>query len=255
MDSDFTKYERSMEVIEGLAAYIEAMAADRHGPNLPADGFGPTDIRRGCYAVGHTLAWLLDAYSPGWKAGLAGQSGWVLDERLAAVLTDEPVDGVGGNFSEGELETFRRRGHDDVEHVLAERSARLHDFRNRPGQRLVVQAADGQPLGLAGFDPMNVITVDHGILHTRLLHLSNDNGRLEMMREGDDDVIALTEGVGPHPLYNGVRRVELVAGSDVTVVANDAEGTINVSGGGISAVFSPAKLEQAAAMITVTLET
>jgi hypothetical protein len=71
------------------------------------------------------------------------------------------------------------RAEADVQHLLAERSARLADWRARPGRRIVVEADAGQPLWPQGFDPSRVQRLTHThVLHERWLQLGNETATL-----------------------------------------------------------------------------
>jgi len=66
----------------------------------------------------------------------------------------------------------------------------------------VVQAAEGKPLLLRNFDPINVERLsEREILHTRMLQLGNDAGSLEILNHG-----SMTTAAGAHPLFDGVRK-------------------------------------------------
>lgn len=248
LDGDFISYERRVEVIEGLAHYVEAAAGGRP-LRLPASGFSLADFRLSLYATGHTLAALLDDVKPGWQQAVMTETEWALDVVLAAALQSAEDDASDDDaakyaFSAKELATFANLAEDDVRTVVAERAARLHEFRTKPGQRLVIETAVTEPLRVAGFDPMNVHVLDAGVLHTRLLHLGNSRNRIEMLRTGGRDAQALTEGLGPHPLFNGIRRVEFVVEDGLHVVTATDGNTISITSGSITATLHAAATEE-----------
>ena len=114
-----------------------------------------------------------------------------------------------------------------------------------------VETADGRPLWPQGFDPLNVERVDGGLLHTRFLKLGNDDGALQVIDEGNADVEAFTEGVGPHPLFNGVRRLT-VAGLAKPEVATEG-GQVTIQGSGFMATFKNAIAQVNGSEIVVRL--
>ena len=136
-DGDFISYERRVEVIEGLAHYVEAAAGGRP-LRLPASGFSLADFRLSLYATGHALAALLDDVKPGWQQAVMTETEWALDVVLAAALQSAEDDASDDDaakyaFSAKELATFANLAEDDVRTVVAERAARLHEFRTKPG--------------------------------------------------------------------------------------------------------------------------
>ena len=48
------------------------------------------------------------------------------------------------------------------------------------------------------------------MVHARYLKLGNDAGSIELIDEDQADIEALTVGAGAHPLFNGVRRLNVV---------------------------------------------
>src|SRR5262249_1282372 len=86
MPAGSVAYEWGNELNEGLAAYLEDIAQDRHAPELPAEGFGPDQVRTAVYSIGPALADLLDRFDPAWKTRI--DSGLVagLDQLLTVDL-------------------------------------------------------------------------------------------------------------------------------------------------------------------------
>jgi hypothetical protein len=138
-----------------------------------------------------------------------------------------------------------------VEALLAERSARRTAFEARPGTRLVVEAAEGQPLWPQGFDPLNVHRVDGGVLHTRFLRLGNEGGYVEMVVEPGAEVEALTEAAGPHPLFNGVSRLVIAGLTEPEV--EEADGAVSLRARGVTLQLSGAAVEQSEGEVRIRL--
>ncbi len=212
MDSAFARYERGNELNEGLATYVQLRAEGGTTVPIPEAEWPATGVRDRFYAVGPALAFLLDRFRPGWKEELERDDAQALDEMLGEAVTGSGEQGAGnGNcrMDGAEKAAIEAAAVRDAGAVVAARSARRREFDERPGFRVVVEAAEGKPLWPQGFDPLNVERVDGGILHTRFLRLGNDGATIEGV-DGAADLEAFTEAAGAHPLFNGVRRVTFV---------------------------------------------
>ncbi len=201
MEAEFPAYERGIEVGEGTPTYVEYHALGRSDPDIPEGGFDATDVRGRAYSTGVAFALLLDRLDPGWPEGFGDDDERSLDTDLARALP-EISESARRSFTTEETEATARVARDDVQRLLDDRTRSRKEFESVTGWRLIVEAADGEPLQLRGFDQMNVSRVDGGLLHTRYLSLGNDAGTVDVM---DDTVF--TEAAGPHPLYGGVRRL------------------------------------------------
>jgi hypothetical protein len=212
-------YERGTELNEGLATYVEALAAGReHRAGLPPADFAAGEVRQRAYASGRTLALLLDRFGPDWKQKLEGGDKHTLDELLAASLRPAPV-AARCEIEPTVLQGASERARQDVSGLTAKRESLLRDFLARPGWKLEIVAAEGSPLFPQSFDPLNVERVGaREVLHTRYLKLGGAAGTIEILGRG-----SLSEGAGAHPLFNGVRRL--------TVTGFAAEPTVTQSGG------------------------
>lgn len=241
MDSAFAAYERGTELNEGLATYVEMRAAGRRGVDLPQAEFGPAEVRRRAYTTGPALALLLDRFKPGWPAAFEANDHQTLDEALTVAL------GAGNacTFDDSAVAGAEQQARTDVAALARERERRLIAFKGKPGWRLVVEAGGGEPLWPQGFDPLNVERVGAGrVLHTRYLRLGNAAGRLEVL-----NAEALTDGAGPHPLFQGVRRVELTGLLKPEV--SEAEGKVSVRAAGLTLEFKGAGVTRSGEVITV----
>lgn len=259
MEAACSTYERLTELNEGLATYVQLRAGDKATVEIPAAEFKPADIRARIYASGPALAFLLDRLSPGWQAALEADDGQVLDGMLARALGADAVEGEAAcALSDGERAALEATAKADAAAVGAARVERRKAFDARPGWRVVVEAADGSPLWPQGFDPLNVERVEGGVLHTRMLRLGNDAGELQML-DGEEtklagvraDVEALSEGVGPHPIFNGVRRL-VIAGLGKPETAVTQAG-VTVRAPGLTADFKGASLEVSGTEVLVRL--
>lgn len=81
----------------------------------------------------------------------------------------------------------------DIAKLKDQRSEVMKAFESQPGWRVTVEAANGSPLMLAGFDPLNVSRMSaEMVLHKRSLKLQTGSGSLEIMNHG-----SLTTGTVP----------------------------------------------------------
>jgi hypothetical protein len=198
---------------------------------LPASGFEATEVRRRAYSTGPAFALLLGRFHPEWPASFEADDRQNLDQALQAVLGADRRDSSDQcSFSDAEIAEAGRVARDDVAAVLTEQVERRAMFEARPGWRVVVKAPDGEPLWLQGFDPLNVERVQGGVLHMRFLRLGNDSGQLEAIGQTEADIEVLTEGVGPHPLFNGIQRVVITGLAKPDVKIEGEHVTVRVSG-------------------------
>jgi hypothetical protein len=241
MDSASAAYERGTELNEGLATYVEMRATGRHTPDFPPAEFGPTEVRRRAYIIGASLALLLDQFKPGWPAAFEANDHQTLDGALAAAL----AAGSACTFPDDTVAAAQQKARTDVAALAGERERRLAAFEAKPGWRIIVEAGAREPLWPQGFDPLNVERVGAGrVLHTRYLRLGNGAGRLEVL-----NAEALTDGAGPHPLFQGVRRVELTGLPEPKV--SEAGGKVLVDVPGLTLEFAGASFTRNGKEITV----
>jgi len=190
LPADAIAYERGNEMHEGLAQYVEGMAAGRKEVRFRP--FAAGEVRERGYVAGEALARLLDRLDPGWKTKIANS----LDDLLP------PSGATACDFTPAERQSAEAQARADVGKLERERAELMQAFDAQPGWRLTVEAAAGKPLLLDAFDPLNVTRLsDHLILHKRMLKLHNDSGSLEILDHGSE-----TEAAGAHPLFQGVRR-------------------------------------------------
>lgn len=271
MDERFAAYERGTELNEGLATYVELVAARGPIPKLPADGFGPTEIRPRGYAVGAGLALLLDAFSADWKQTLEQDHSQSLDALLRLALDDSDVsratptvpefdrailtDSTSGScgFSASEMDSIRQQADAAIATLQSERVRQRSAFDARDGWRVTVEADASEPLWPQRFDPLNVGLVSGGLLHTRMLRLGNGSGEFEALDDSpDQDIDALTEGLGPHPLFNGVLRAVVNGLEEPTI--EQFEDSVSVQAPGFSGSFSNARVTSKPGQILIQLE-
>jgi hypothetical protein len=248
MDSAFSTYERLTELNEGLATFVELVAAGKATVEIPAVEFRAVEFRNRLYAIGPALAFVLERLRPGWQAALEADDKQYLDRMLESVV-GRPGGDASCALPDDEVAIIERTAQRDVAAVITGRRERRLEFDTRPGWRVVVLAAEGQPLWPKGFDPLNVEPVEGGFLHTRFLSLGSDAGDLRAIDEADADIEALTEGVGPHPLFQGVRRVVLTGLVEPKV--SEAKGKVGVRAPGLTVEFFGATVTRSGEVITV----
>jgi len=236
LDSGFVSYERGIEAFEGTAMYVEYRAAKRT-VKLPAWGFPVEAVRRRAYFTGLAWALLLDRFDPNWSQGFAEDTSRYLDkdlgERLkclfklpSCVLSSIERKHIG-EACRRDLRQWEVAG-DSLEAAL----------RSAPGRCLAIETDPGGPLEPIGFDPMNIRRLRRCLLHTRFLELRNCAGTFSVL-----DNTVLTEAVGPHPLFNGIRRVEVPGLAQEPDVQIDADSVI-VEMPGIMVRFREAEVEK-----------
>lgn len=251
LDSAFTTYERRTELNEGLATYVQLRAAGAETVTVPEEEFAASAVRDRTYAIGPALAFLLDRLQPAWKASLESDDTQNLDSLLASAAHRAEFASGQCSFSSAEIARIEARAAQDVDALVQTRRDRRKAFDGRPGWRLIVECPDGQPLWPQGFDPLNVERVDGGILHTRFLKLGNEFGSVQVIDEAGVDLESLTEGAGPHPLFNGVRKVTVAGLPQPDVVRG--EGRVAIRTPGVTLTFEGADAEIVDAEIHVRL--
>jgi hypothetical protein len=252
MDSAFPRYERATELNEGLAAYVQLLAGGGAIVTIPAAEYPAAAVRLRAYTIGPALAQLLDRLRPGWQRALEADDAQSLDGMLDAALsgaTAPPSAPCG--FTPIEIANRKREARLDVAGVVAGWGERQRAFDSRAGWRVVIQSAAGQPLWPQGFDPLNIERVEGGLVHTRFLRLGNGDGQMTAIDEAGADVEARTEGVGPHPLFNGIAWVE-VAGLAKPAVER-TQGGVVLRGPGFTAEFKRATVQESGQQLLVQL--
>ncbi|MDX2260332.1 MAG: hypothetical protein SFU84_01365 [Gemmatimonadales bacterium] len=232
MDAAHAAYERDSEMNEGLATYVQFRAMARTTVAIPVQEYPATGVRDRFYTVGPALAFLLDGVRPGWQTELERNDSLRLDQMLA-----EAASGASGTCRLPANVTTRiaRRATADAKGVGHERLAGRMRFDRRPGWRLIIEPAAGVPLWPQGFDPLNVTQVSGGTLHHRLLKLGNDSLSINFVDGEGADHEALTEAAGAHPLFNGIRRVEIVLAGRPTITREG--GAVAISAPGVGGRF------------------
>ena len=215
-------YERGIEKNEGLAQYVEDLSLHA-GARLTDADFPAEEIRQRGYGTGQAWALLLDRFGD-WKAGLGATP---LDEVLRARLGSE---GAVCALSPDAIRSATARAERDAAEVLASRGMRRSAFLAAPGWTVEIVAGE-EPLWPQGFDPWNVKNLgERAVLHTRWVKVGNGAGSVEVL-----DRPSLTEGVGPHPLFNGARRLVVTGLAEPALT--EGEGQVGIEAKGLKGSF------------------
>lgn len=241
-------YERGTEWNEGLASYVEGRATGLPDSSiLPQAAFAPEAIRQRGYATGTALARLLDRFSPTWRASLEQNDSTPLDVLLSGALRTPESRPAGCQFTAPERNRIRSAAAADVDALRARRTEQRRSFLEQPGWRLTI-AAPGAPLFPQNFDPLNVQTVGPGeVLHTRWIKLGNGAGMVEVLGRS-----ALTVAAGTHPLFNGVRTLN-IGGLASQPVVTVADGVVAVKADGVTAALRGATVQRTGQSIIIQL--
>ena len=251
MDSAFVAYERGTELNEGLAAYVQLLALGRTTVDIPIEEFAPGEVRLRSYTIGPAIAFLLDRIRPRWQYSLEAHDRQKLDEVLAGALVGAAPSPNGGcALPAADVAAITRDAERDAAKVVTDRVARRKTFDARRGWRVTLVAAEGKPLWPQGFDPLNIERLNDGLLHGRFLSLSNDACKATAIDENDVDIEALTEGFGPHPLFNGVRRAT-IAGLEKPVVTSSGN-RVRITTSGLQLECAHATIRETEREITIT---
>lgn len=253
MDKSFAEYERSAELNEGLASYVELRSQGNSTVRIPAEEFPATRVRDRAYVVGAAMAMLLDGLRPGWQADLDGNDTQYLDQMLEQAIAKDGGNAGRCKLSAAETKGIEKVARADAAAVSAARITSRKQFDELSGWRVIIEG-DAAPLMQQGFDPLNVEVVTGGLLHRRFLRAGNANGKLQFLQEqGTSALQVLTEAVGADPLFSGLRRLT-IAGLAAPEVSRDGS-KVTLRAPGFSAEFTGADLKTDGTSIFVRMPT
>jgi hypothetical protein len=240
MSAGAAAYERGIELNEGLAQYVEYKSIGKP-PALTGQDFPLELIRQRGYATGQALAVLLDRFSPDWQKTIADTP---LDELLTRSISKT---GCQIGIPPAAQEKLRKEAAREIQELFTARTQRKQSFLAAPGWRIEIIAGK-EPLWPQGFDPWNVQNLgNNDILHTRWAKLGNAAGAIEAL-----DHPSLTEGVGPHPLFNGAKRY-LITGLAAPPSINEKDGKITIDSPGAKGTFTGASVTTIGQTVVVRL--
>lgn len=222
MPAGAAAYERGIELNEGLAQYLEYKSIGKPAA-LRIEDFPVELIRQRGYATGQAYAVLLDRFGGNWEAQIGDTAlDQLLNDRFpVAAARPAKACSLPAQESEAELE----RATQEVKQLVASREKRKQDFLNAPGWRIEIIAGK-EPLWPQGFDPWNVANLGgNAVLHTRWVKVGNSAGSIEALNHP-----SLTEGAGPHPLFNGARRFIVTGLAEPKVTEEGGKAAIEAVG-------------------------
>ncbi|MFT3808084.1 hypothetical protein [Arenimonas sp.] len=243
MDAPFAAYERGTELNEGLAAYVQMQAQGQFAIDWPPAEYAPAQVRQRAYTVGSALALLLDRFSPTWRSAFESNDKQTLDGALTQAVGAGRVCAFEPALQAEEEQIAAR----DIQELQKERQRALEQLEAKPGWRLIVEAANGAPLWPQGFDPLNVVRIDgKRVLHTRFVKLGNDGGQVEVI-----GAASLSEGLGAHPLFNGLKSLQITGLPPPTV--QQVNGGAIITAQGLALQFKKATATTSGETVRVVL--
>jgi len=238
-------YEQGTELNEGMANFVENLSLGKtQGPDLPASEYAAGDVRSRAYSIGFAQAALLDRFDPAWRQALEGGQATSLDELLARAVAGKPATACG--FKPEEIAAASEHAKTDVLRLAQTRRESREAFLGRSGWKLEITTA--KPFMPQGFDPLNVSLVAKGeILHRRFVKLGNEDSTLEVLgRE------ALTQAAGEHPLFNGIREIQVTGLPAEPKVTQEGDFVV-IAAEGVTARLKGAKVEKGERALKVTV--
>jgi hypothetical protein len=233
-------YERNSELNEGLANYVQVLAAGTAKSfSLPQSEFPADAIRQRSYQVGTALALLLDRVAPGWQAQFTSGS---LDQLLKSktYFAATPC-----SFTDIEEASLFARARTAVSALKEKRNRMRADFLGTKGWQIEIMADPQHPLWPQNFDPLNMTVLGIGeVLHSRYLKLGNDDGTIECRGR------ALTQAAGNNPLVNGVRHLTITGLQRAPSISQSA-GSVQVTADSVGADFRHAVVRTVGQKVTI----
>lgn len=253
-------FETGLEMLEGTANFVARTVVGQRpeatGARLRSE-WPAEQIRWRFYNSGTAICFLLDRFSPGWKAEIDRD----LDRTTVSLLEEAlaRADAKPAAFSEAELAAFGRRAAAAGGDLTARRKKLRDELAGRGGTRIVVEVADGaEPLRVGRFDPIGLFVLDGGeVVHPGFLTLSAEGGTLEMTNPGFSrgsfaGTVAVTRGAGRHPLGEGIREVTIVAVKGTPKVGRDG-GRLTIEAEGLRLSLPGAILDAEGGTLRVRL--
>lgn len=236
------KYERGLELKEGLAAYVQGKALGQ--PAARRTGFPAWKVRDRVYATGEAMALLLDRLDENWKSRLEAKPAAALDELLAEQVRGETrsCDPTPRQRSQA-----KARARSEIDALRAQQKSERERFMAAPDWRLEIDAG-GEAFWPQGFDPLNVQALGGGeALHTRWLKIGNSKGTVEVL-----DRSALTSGAGEHPILNGIRRLVITGLSEPRIEERD--GALRIQADGVKGELRGARWTREPSVVRIRMD-
>ena len=260
LSDDDRAFEIGLEMMEGTANYAARVAVGQRSEATAARlrSERPVDqIRWRFYDSGTAICLLLDRFQPEWKVRLDQELGRTTADLLEAVMARRQVRPAA--FSAVEILRFEERAARGIASLSARQQAVREDLLGRSGTRIVVEvAAEGEPLRVTRFDPINLLVLDGGeVVHPNYVTLTGPNGTIDLTnpafaRGSFAGTVALTRAAGRHPLRAGIRMVT-VAGLKGAPRVDRRDGRLTLEAEGVRITLEDADLRAEGETLRISL--
>lgn len=242
LDSASVTHERKSELNEGLASYVQSQASGEHIV-LPLNEFQAEDVRSRSYATGGPSP----RYSTGWYRRGKIRSNSAMNSHSTKIAARIPRGEQACAVEPRATAAFDSSARADVRDLGVRMARSRAAFHAAPGWRIVVET-ESAPLFPQSFDPLNVARLTPSdVLHSRFIRVGNAAGSIEVFGQK-----SITEGIGSHPMFSGIRRLT-VAGLSEEPVVGDSAGSVTIRAPGINAVFKAATIQRGEKVIGLKL--
>ncbi len=260
LSDDDRAFEIGLEMMEGTANYAARVAVGQKSEATAARlrSERPVDqIRWRFYESGTAICFLLDRFQPDWKARIDRELERTTADLLEAATARLEVQPAA--FSAVEVLRFEERAARGIASLSARQQAVREDLLGRSGPRIVVEVeAEGEPLRVTRFDPINLLVLDGGeVVHPNYVTLTCPNGTIELTNPGFArgsfaGTVGLTRAAGRHPLRDGIRMVT-VAGLKGAPRVDRRDGRLTLEADGVRITLQGADLRTEGETLRVSL--
>ncbi len=239
------KYERSVEIVEGTAQYVEYRAMGNEFKPVPEGEWPPNEIRQRCYFSGQAWAMILDRLSKTWKDEMIEREELRLDTLAVQKLkaNSEATPAFDSLAYDRELNDAKVDVADYLEFVKGQ----FGYFKENPDWRVVVEADPKKPMNCQGFDPWNYFRDGKQVLHIRYFKAGEGENTLESINHR-----ALSTASGGHPLFAGLSRIEVCDLKTEPKVTQEGS-TVAIETDGFKAKFVGATMARDGKVISIKL--
>lgn len=170
---EFIHYELGLESMEGTATYVEYQAyldktslpeqfiLSKFGQNLASYPDNFNSFRHSCYNAGMFICLILDQYNLDWQEEFMNSGKLLYEfflEKILVIKKDIEVKDL--TVAEYLADTEKNRRQDSIDNFLSSK-----------GYKIVLNGT----MGLASFNPMQVVPNKNQILHQTLLGVNNNS--------------------------------------------------------------------------------
>ncbi|MFD1412349.1 peptide ABC transporter permease [Oceanobacillus jeddahense] len=201
---EFMEYENSIETVEGPAFYVESHAyshissnkediiVKKYGKHLIDGSESTFHLRKSNYSSGLFICLLLDEISPDWK-----ETFFDTDKCLYDLLKDTVELEIDKNIQV----KISEETNSIINKIKKSKQDIFREFENREGYHLFITGE----IGLAGFDPMNIVAYEKRFLHKRFISISINDKAYQINQP------AITYYYGE---YNSINKVHVVLNTE-----------------------------------------